>query len=172
MMSEKRDHLENTAERQAGAVASVALLCMALATPALSQVYDEAEAQDAADSEELLQRFEAEHRRQQQQQLENVRLQQQKLRLENERLRQETERREQERLRLENERLRQDNERHKLEQLHLENLARERERVAALEASRSKDRDMVEQLRMLGRLRDDGVLTEEEFQRLKQKILD
>jgi len=32
--------------------------------------------------------------------------------------------------------------------------------------------DIVEQLRALGQLKDDGILTEEEFQRLKRKILD
>ena len=196
-MSDNLGYLENTAVRQIGVVASVALLCMVLSTAALSQTYDDAEGQDQAVSAEDFDRFEAERRRQQMVQFENerrrqerVRLEnerlrlererreQQRLRLDNERLRQEQERREQENLRLENERLRLENEHHELAQLRLEKEAREWQRAQtvviatrAQASDSSDDADIYEQLRALGQLKDDGILTEEEFQRLKQKIL-
>lgn len=194
-MSGKWRHFENTAVRQVSAVASVALLCLAVATPAFSQGYDD---EDQADDAELNERFEAERRRQQQVQfekerrrqeqmrfenerirLEQERADQERLRLENEQLRQENERSEQERLRLDNERLRQQNQRYELERLRTENTAREREiaQAAALAAQAvgvdQKDSVVVyEQLRMLGQLRDEGILSEEEFQRLKKRILE
>ena len=194
-MSGKWRHFENTAVRQVSAVASVVLLCLVVATPALSQGYDD---EDQADAAELNERFEAERRRQQQVQfekerrrqeqvrfenerirLENERAEQERLRLENERLRQENERSEQERLRLDNERLRQQNQRYELERLRTENTAREREiaQAAALAAQaigvdQNDSVVIYEQLRMLGQLRDEGVLSEEEFQRLKKRILE
>ncbi|MDH3692528.1 MAG: SHOCT domain-containing protein [Gammaproteobacteria bacterium] len=178
-MSGKRGYLENMAVMQISTVGSIPLLCMVVSTRALSQTHDDAEGQDLTASVENYQRFEAERRRQQQLQLENVRLQQEKLRFENERLRQENERREQERLRLENERLRQENERHEFEQLRRENEARERQRAQTTALPEQTERtgqsngpDIYEQLRTLGQLKDDGILTEGEFQRLKKKILD
>ena len=197
-MSGKWRHFEGTSVRRTSAAAAIALLCLAVATPALSQRYDDADEQDRAESVELNERFEAERRRQQQAQFEkerrrqeqmrfeNERLrqgkeraEQERLRLENERLRQENERSEQARLRLENERLRQENQRFELERLRLDNTARKREiaQAAALAAQANgvDQNDSVviyEQLRMLGQLRDDGILSEEEFQRLKNKILE
>lgn len=159
------------------AVVSIALICVVVSTPALSQGYDDAALQERTASVEDLQRFEAERLRQQQLQLENERREQEKLRFEIERLRQQNERHKQEQLRLENERLRQQNERREQERLRLENEARERAQTAAntKQAERtdqSTDPDIYEQLRTIGQLRNDGVLTEEEFQALKKKILD
>ncbi len=197
-MSGKWRHFENTAVRRVSAVASIALLCLVVATPVLSQGYDDADDEDQADAAELNERFEAERRRQQQVQfekerrrqeqvrfenerirLENERAEQERLRLANERLRQENERSEQERLRLDNERLRQQNQRYELERLRTENTAREREiaQAAALAAQaigvdQNDSVVIYEQLRMLGQLRDEGVLSEEEFQRLKKRILE
>ncbi len=183
-------HLEYTVAKRISAIAASVLLCMAVSTPALSQVYEDTNAQDQAASDDLYERFEAERRRQERVRLENqrrqerVRLenqrrQEEKMRLETERLRQENERSEQERLRLENERLRQVNERHELEQMILKNDLRQRElaQTAALLGQTQRTHqgmgpDIVEQLRALGQLKDDGILTEEEFQRLKRKILD
>ena len=171
-------HLENTAIRRTSTVAASALLCMIIATPALSQVYEDTASQDRAASDDIYERFEAERRRQERVQLENQRRQQEKMRLENERLRQENERHEQERLRLENERLRQENERHEFEQLVLENEVRQRElaQTAALlrQAERAEQKnstEIVDQLRAIGQLKNDGILTVEEFQILKKKIL-
>lgn len=177
-MSGKWDYLANTAIRRMGAITSVALLCTAVLAPGSSQAQDISEAQNQAASADSYERFEAERRRQELVRLENSRLQQEKLRFENERLRQENERREQARLRLENERLRQENERHELEQLRLQNEAKERE-LAQAAALREQSKgpgpdnspDIYEQLQRLGQLKNDGILTEEEFQRLKNKIL-
>lgn len=160
------------------AVAASALLCMAISTPALSQVYEDTAAQNRAASDDLYQRFEAERRRQEQVQLENQRRQHERMRIESERLQQETERREQERLRLENERLRQANERHEFERLVLANEVRQRELAQTAALLRQAERvehnngtDIYEQLRALGQLKDDGILTEQEFQRLKKRVL-
>ena len=159
-------------------VAASALLCIGASTPALSQVYEDTAAQDRAASDDLYQRFEAERRRQEQVQLEHQRRQHERMRIESERLQQETERREQEKLRLENERLRQENERHEFERLVLANEVRQRElaQTAALlrqaeRAEHNNGTDIYEQLRALGQLRDDGILTEEEFRRLKKRVL-
>ena len=177
-MSGKWRHLENTVFRRTGTVTAGALLCMIIAAPAQSQVYENTADQDRATSDDLYQRFEAERRRQERVQLENQRRQHEKMRIENERLRQENERREQESLRLENERLRQENERHEFEQLVLENEVRQRELAQTTALLRQAERaelqnstEIYDQLRAIGQLKDDGILTEEEFQRLKKKIL-
>ena len=168
-------------ERPIGAVLSVALLCVAVSTPVRSQDHEGAAGQELTATAEDYQRFEAERLRQQQLDLEIAFRKQEKLRFETERLRQENERHKQEQLRLENERLRQEIERREQEQaqLRLENEAREQERAQASarrdganNSEQNADSDIVEQLRTLGQLRDDGILTEEEFQRLKRKILD
>lgn len=167
-------------------VAASVLLCIGASTPALSQVYEDTAAQDRAAADDLYQRFEAERRRQEQVQLENQRRQHERMRIESERLqqeterlRQETERREQEKLRLENERLRQENERHEFERLVLANEVRQRELAQTVAILRQTERteqnhgtDIYDQLRALGQLKDDGILTEDEFQRLKKRILD
>ena len=178
-MSGKWGHPENLAIRPIGAVMSTALLCMAVATPAFSQVWGDAEGQNLTTPVEDHGRFEAERLRQQQLQLERERREQEKLRFEIERLRQENERHKKEQLRLENERLRQENERREQEQLRLEIEARERERArkAMLRkqtegTDQSTGQDIYEKLRTIGQLRDDGILTEEEFQGIKKKILD
>ncbi len=178
-MSGNSHHLEYTVARRISAIAASVLLSMAVSTPAISQVYEDSNARDQAAEEDLYQRFEAERRRQERVRLDNQRRQEEKMRLETERLRQENERSEQERLRLENERLRQENERHELEQMILKNDLRQRElaQTAALLGQTQRTHqgmgpDIVEQLRALGQLKDDGILTEEEFQRLKRKILD
>lgn len=160
--------------RQISTVAITALLCMAVSKAALSQVSDADQGQDQAISEELYQRFEAEHRRQQRLKLEKERLQQQRLKIENERLRQENERREEEKLRLEIEGLRQANEYRRLEQLRLESaeLERRRQQSATIESGQRDSPDIYEQLRAIGQLKTDGILTEEEFQRLKKRILE
>jgi septal ring factor EnvC (AmiA/AmiB activator) len=157
---------------------SIVLLCMAVSSPAISQDYDAASGQELTATAEDRQRFEAERRRQEQLQFEAERRKQEAMRFETERLRQENERSEQERLRLENERLRQEIERHEQEQLRLANEAEARARAQAAavrEQTGSSDQsagpDVFEQLRTIGQLRDDGILTEDEFQRLKQKIL-
>lgn len=170
----KSGHFGSAAIRQFIQVAFVAMLCMAVSTPALSQVDDDAARQDRAASEELYQRFEAELRRQQQVKAEKDRLQRQRLQIETERLRQENERREQERLQLEIEGLRQENEYRKLEQLRLEKAALERKRqqLAAIESGQNDSPDIYEQLRAIGQLRTSRILTEEEFQRLKKMILE
>jgi hypothetical protein len=160
------------------AVLPAALLSAAVATPALSQEYDDPAGQAMTATVEDHERFEAERRRQEQLQLASERRRQERMRLETERLRQENERRKQEQLQLENERLRQEIEQHKQEQLRLEGEARERERARAAAMREQKDSsgqgiapDTYEQLLKLGQLRDDGILTEEEFQRLKKKVL-
>ena len=184
-MTGKRHHLENQAIRWISAVAASALLCMGASSPALSQVYENTAAQDQATSDDLYRRFEAERRRQEQVQLDNQRRHNEKMRIESERLRQETEllrqeteRREQEKLRLENERLRQENERHEFERLVLANEVRQQELAQTAALLRQAERvepnhgsDIYDQLRALGQLKDDGILTEEEFQRLKKRIL-
>lgn len=179
-MSAKRGHPGDMAVASIGTFVPVALLLMALSTPAISQVWGDTTERELTTRAEDLDRFEEERRRQQQIQFENERRKQEKMRFETERLRQENERREQERLRLENERLRQEIEHQEQEQLRLENEAMERKlaQAAALreqaqtrETHQSADRDVYEQLRTLGQLRDDGILTEEEFQNLKRKIL-
>ena len=140
--------------------AAFALLCILFGAPALSQDSSDS-AQDYKVSAEDYQRYEAE------------RLRQQQLRFEAERQRQDAVRREQEHLRLENERREQ-------EQLRFE--ANERERQQALLARQQQDEassqvaanagpDIYEQLRTIGQLRDDGILTEQEFADLKKKIL-
>ncbi len=176
-MSGKCGHLEDMAVRQIRAVMSIALLCAVVSTPALSQGYDDARLQERTASVEDLQRFEAERLRQQQLQLENERREQEKLRFEIERLRQQNERHKQEQLRLENERLQQQNERRKQERLQLENEARERAETAAHteqaeQTGQSTGPHIYEQLRTIGQLRNDGILTEKEFQELKKNILD
>ena len=177
-MSGKWAHPENDAVAPIGAAMITALLCMALSTPAISQVWGDTTEQELTTRAEDHERFEAERRRQQQLEFENERRRQEKMRFETERLRQENERREQERLRLENERLRQEIEQHEQEQLRLENEAMERKlaQAAALRepterTDQSAGPDVYEQLRTLGHLRDDGILTETEFQELKRKIL-
>lgn len=177
-MSGKWEILENTATRRIGVITSMALLSIAVTTPALSQGYDDAPEQVLTTAEEDHQRFEAERMRQERLQLEQERRKQEKIRFEIERLRQENEQHKQEQLLLENERLRQENERRAAEQRQLEFEAQERERAqtAALQqqAQRENQRsesDIYEQLRRIGQLRDEGILTEEEFQRLKSRIL-
>ena len=85
----------------------------------------------------------------------------------------------QEQMRLENQRLQQEIELRRQEQLRFQNETRERERARAAEmrkqtnvAAQSASSDTYEQLRAIGQLRDDGILTEEEFRDLKKKILD
>lgn len=156
-----------------------ALFFMASAAPVLAQGHDTAHSQELTATAEDYQRYEAERRRQERAQQERERREQERLRLENEKLRQENELREQERLRLENERLRQEIELAKQEKLRLEAEAQERERAQAV-ASRGPsestdqgiDAETYEQLRKIGQLYDEGILTDEEFQRLKSKILD
>lgn len=170
MMSSKPTRIVN-ASGQLRAIVSVALFCVATSPPAWSQsnddAYADAEGHELTASAENFDRYEAERLRQQQQQ------HQQKMKLfENERVRQENERREQEQLRFESERRAQ-------EQLRLEREARERELVQTAElqrqteqTSQTVDPDIYEQLRTIGQLRDDGILTEQEFQDLKKRILD
>ena len=193
----KSRHLDKSSVRLTGAVMSLALICMAATNPALSQVSGGTTGQGLTRPDEDYDRFESERLRQQHLQLqaerrkqeklrfeierlrqENDRREQKDLRLENERLRQESERREQEELRLENERLRQESERHKQEELRLQIEARDRVRAKAAalrqqhgETGQIPQPDILEQLRSIGQLRDDGILTEVEFQNLKKKIL-
>jgi hypothetical protein len=162
-----------------GAASLVTLLCAGLSAPALAQVYDDVSEEALTATAEDYRRYEAERRRQEQLQLERERREQQRIRLENERLRRENERREQERLRLENERLRQEIELAKQEQLRLEIEAKERERARAAalhrqaqETDQGIDPGTYEQLQKIGQLYDQGILTDEEFQRLKDRILD
>ena len=157
---------------------SIALLCAAVTTPAWSQDYENDFGQEVTASAEDLQRYEAERRRQEQVRIDRERRRQKAMRFETERLRQENERREQERLRLENEPLRQAIEQHEQERLRVENERLEREHAQAAAARKqAQERDMAtgpdvfEQLRTLGQLRDQGILTELEFQRLKKKVL-
>ena len=174
----KRGHPGQTASKSIAAVISIALLCMTASTPALSQVWGDP-GDDQTTSADSRDRYEAERRRQEQLRLERERRAQEKLRFETERLRQENERHKQEQLILENERLRQENERHEREQLLLELQAQERVRaeraalqVQASEADQDSGPDVYEQLRMIDQLRDDGIVTDDEFDRLKAKILD
>ena len=167
MMSSKPTRIVNAAAGQLTAVVSVALFCVAASAPAWSQSNADADGQELTASAENFDRYEAERLRQQQQQY-----QQQLTRFENERVRQENERREQEQLRFERERRAQ-------EQLRLEREARERELVQTAELQQQTEQtrqtvgpDIYEQLRTIGELRDDGVLTEQEFQNLKERILD
>jgi hypothetical protein len=155
----------NAVDGRLTATALVALLFMVISAPAFSQDEDVAGDREFTSSSEDFQRYEAE------------RLRQQQLRYENERKRQEVQRREQERL--EQERVRLEDERIRQEQLRLEDEAFELERTQA--ASRQQqvasnaaaaDPDIYEQLRTIGQLRDDGVLTEQEFINLKKKILE
>jgi hypothetical protein len=161
--------------------ASIALFCMAVSAAASSQDYENTVGQKMTATVEDHQRYEAERRRQEQARLEAERRKQEALRFETERLRQDNERREQERLRLENERLRQEIERHEQEQLRIENERLERERAQAAAAAARQEQeevamtsgpDVFEQLRTLGQLRDQEILTELEFQRLKKKVLE
>ena len=158
---------------------SFALLWAAVSSPAWSQDYEDGSGQGLTASAEDLQRYEAERRRQEQIQLERARRKQEAMRFETERLRQENERREQERLRLENERLRQEIEQHEQERLRAENEQMERQLAKAAVARKeakvggvAAGPDVFEQLRTLGQLRDQGILTELEFQRLKKKVLE
>ena len=159
---------------------SIALFCMALSAPVSSQDYGKTVGQEMTATVEDHQRYEAERRRQEQARLETERRKQEAMRFETERLRQDNERREQDRLRLENERLRQEIERHEQEQLRIENERLERQRAEAAAAARQETvevdtasgPDVFEQLRTLGQLRDQGILTELEFQRLKKKVLE
>jgi Short C-terminal domain len=179
-MSAKRGHSGDMAVASMGTFVPVALFLMTLSTPAISQVWGDATEQELTTRAEDLDRFEAERLRQQRSELEKERRRQEKMRFETERLRQENERQEQERLRLENEKLRQEIERQEQTQLRLENEAMERKlaQTAALreltqtnETRQSTDPDVYDQLRTLGQLRDEGILTEEEFQNLKKRIL-
>jgi hypothetical protein len=95
-----------------------------------------------------------------QREAETERLRQEQMRLENERLRQEIMQREREAQRREQERMR------------LQSEAREGERAQAEGTDQNTGPDIYEQLRTIGQLRDDGILTEEEFQGLKKKILE
>ena len=161
---------------------SIALFCMAVSAPVSSQDYENTVGQEMTATVEDHQRYEAERRRQEQARFETERRKQEAIRFETERLRQDNERREQERLRLENERLRQEIERHEQEQLRIENERLERERAQAAAAAAAQHQqegsamasgpDVFEQLRTLGQLRDQGILTELEFQRLKKKVLE
>ncbi|MFQ6005868.1 MAG: SHOCT domain-containing protein [Woeseia sp.] len=178
-MSGKCGHPGNASVRLMGAVMPVALLCMAISAPVLSQVHDAAEGQALTASAEDYQRYEAERLRQERVRLERERREQRQLQFEIERLRQENERQKQEQLRLENKQLRLENERREQEVLRLEIEARERNRAQAAtlrEQTEATDQsigtDIVEQLRTIGKMRDDGILTEQEFQRLKKKILE
>ncbi len=197
-MPGKLRHLDKPPVRLTSAVMSLALLCIAMSTPAISQVSGSATGQGLTRPDEGYDRFESERLRQQHLQLEVERRKQEKLRfeierlrqenerrkrdqlrLENEQLRQESERREQEELRLENEQLRQESERHKQEELRLQVEVRNRVRVKAAalrqqqeEIGQSHSPNILEQLRTIGQLRDSGILTEVEFQNLKERILD
>ena len=178
-MWSKCSHLATKSAQSIGVVVSVALLGMLVSTGAFSQDYGDAAGQELTATVEDHQRFESERRRQQQLQYESERRKRERMQFETERLRQENERREQERLRLENERLRQEIELRELEQLRHESEARDRRnaRLAALwdqtmGSDQNTGRDILEQLRSISQLRDDGVLTEQEFQRLKNRILD
>ena len=133
---------------------TIALLCMAAPTSALSQTYD-------PPKQVQIRPITA------QREAEAERLRQEQMRLENERLRQEIQLREREAQRREQERV----------QLQREATERERAQVAALreqekETNQTAGPDIYEQLRTIGQLRDNGILTEEEFQGLKEKILD
>ena len=159
--------------------ASVAQLCIAVTTPVSSQDYENTVGQEMTATVEDHQRYEAERRRQEQARLEAERRKQEAMRFETERLRQDNERREHERWRRVNERLRQVSERHEQEELRLENERLQRERAQAAAAAQQQEEDtamasgpdVFEQLRTLGQLRDQGILTELEFQRLKKKVL-
>ena len=178
-MSGEWKHHNISVFKQLGTGGFVVLLSVAISTSALSQANDGASEQMLSTAVEDHQRFEAERMRQERLQLEAERRRQEKIRFEIERLRQENEQHKQQQLILENERLRQENERREQEQLRLEIEARERERaeVAAyreqsLRTNQGLDPEAYEQLKKIGQLYDDGILTEEEFQRLKNKILD
>jgi hypothetical protein len=159
------------------AAALIALLGMALSLPAFSQEREDIGEQEITASADDYQRYEAERLRQQQMRYENERKRQEiqrheQERLEQERLRLEDERIRQEQVRLEKERLRQ-------EQVRLENEALELERAQVASRQQqaganmhSPEPDIYEQLRTVGQLRDDGVLTEQEFINLKKKILE
>lgn len=172
-MSDKRHPPARRVRWTTTAVVTLTMLASATASAQSSELVQEPQSTSAED----FQRYEAE------------RLRQQQLRYENERKRQEVQRREQDRLeqervRLEDERLRQEQvrlerERLRQEQLRLENEAFELELAQA--ASRQHQvasnvpvavPDIYEQLRTIGQLRDDGVLTEQEFINLKKKILE
>jgi hypothetical protein len=179
MMSSRRDQSKNAAAKRLSAIVSIALLCMTASMPAWSQDSDNSDARELTISPENFDKFEAERLRQQRQQY-----QQQQLRFENERVRQENEHRERDRLQLENERrareqVRLENERLEQERLRLEIDTRERELAQTIALQQQTEQaspttggpDVYEQLRAIGELRDDGILTEQEFQDLKQKIL-
>lgn len=179
-MSAKQGHSGDMAVASMGTFVPVALLLMALSTPAISQVWGDTTEQELTTRADDLDRFEDERLRQERLRFDNERRRQEKMRFETERLRQENELREQERLRLENEKLRQEIEHQEHEQLRLENEAMQRklaqsaalqEQSQTTDTHQSADADVYEQLRTLGQLRDDGILTEEEFQNLKRKIL-
>ena len=131
-------------------------LCMTApvaALPPVDKVFDASENQVLISPIENYQRGQA------------ARLQQEELRLKNEQLRQDIELRKLEAQRLEQERLRLQNEQRELAQT-----------AARLEqdkrANQSNGPDLYEKLSKLGQLRDDGILTEAEFQEVKKKILD
>ena len=133
---------------------TIALICIAIPTPALAppdQVFDARKGQVLVSPVTNYQKAQAE------------RLRQEQIRLENERIRQEIKRearnREQERTRLQR------------EERERERARTESVRRQETEANRNADSGMYEQLRMIGQLRDDGVLTNEEFQAQKEKIL-
>ena len=128
---------------------TVALLCMAVSTPALALPSLD-EVFDAREGQVLFDPYKGEEKR--------LRIEQ--MRLENERLEQEIQLREREAQRREQERL----------QLQREARERERAQTGALReqtegTDQSTGPDMYEQLRTIGQLRDDGILTEEKDSR-------
>jgi len=138
---------------------ALALLCMAVSSSAFSQdrVFDIAKgAADLEMSHEATTDLEDEYL---ESQIALHRAQERTLKLEADRMR------------LENERIRQENERR------LQEAERQRAQVAAQTnetkgADQGAGPDMYEQLRIIGQLRVDGILTDEEFEEQKKKILD
>ncbi len=134
---------------------ALALLCMAVSSSAFSQdrVFDISAAMDLPEDttdleDEYLESQIALHRAQER----TLKLEADRMRLENERIRQENERR-------------------------LQEAERQRAQVAAQTnetkgADQGAGPDMYEQLRIIGQLRVDGILTDEEFEEQKKKILD
>ena len=160
-MSEKRHH--------AGSIGrTVVMLTLLAATPSIAQTNVQSEERQVATSAEDYQRYEAERLRQQQSSYESERQRQENERREQEQMRAEIERREHEQLRLEAEAL--ERERTQQAQQQASQVS-----VGNISQSAASDGtaipDIYEQLRIIGQLRDDGILTEEEFNGLKKKIL-
>jgi hypothetical protein len=168
-MSDKRHPIGRRFGWQASAVVALTILAN---TAVLAQSSETPQEQHVATSAGDFQRYEAERLRQQQMRFELERQRQENERRERERMRLEVEQREQEQLRLENEAFERERAQVALQQQQAQTSPNGFETGDQSTASSGTDiPDIYEQLRIIAQLRDEGILTDEEFADLKRKIL-